>query len=765
MEHQFLLPGLTNDLRTLQLRRCGVIVEIKGPGVQLLGAGACGGNGKGIPPFGNFPATAVQSAEGRRIGEEGLRIRHNTGAYKVVGLLYLVEDVLLHNSSRILLSNRIGHLLGVAQHTGHRAQLRKNLSHAICRNDIFVRVDAVGSVKCVLSQVVIPIAGTVNVAGAHMVGRIAVNELAVQDGSGAPVAVKGEIRQRQVRAAALTGCEEHKAVEEGAVHRLSNRSPEGFLRRNGHRHRGSAMAGNGNRSVFRCTVIGNGNSVSSVVFGFLLEVPINDLLRQGRRVQGIGEGVAGQVMNRKGEAERACPIAQLRLGLCRVCALHRQIGLGAGDSLDVGQTCALLAGRVVAVFAPGHRLRRGHQHGGNQIDFLSFAERCKFRVRHNVLLCQCGQTGHMGGGHRGTAHIGVAIVQHSRVNIAAGRRDFRLQLEIQGDAPGAEIRHGQRPVLPLGLAHGDPLIPKGKELLPIGLGDEHGANVGLRNAAHIRQGLADDVIIDQDGLGALGIGVVHLLLKGQLAGVSLRNASLYQSDLAFQRGEARFGQGSVKITGAAITAVHIFQGGVQACQQGFALHRRFLVEDLCAVGGHQVIRRGDRVHTGHRQSGILRRWGGKHGAVGIGDSRQIVPGLVAKGGAVGIARSHIQNHAVALHRIVNLLELLLRAGGEARVGAQTHVDDIHAQGHRILHCRNDIGLPALAQEVVKDLHSHNLRIRRNAANRIAAVGRRNARHMGAMIQAGFGAGDGVGISVGIVIGKGELIIHPQLRSS
>ena len=72
---------------------------------------------------------------------------------------------------------------------------------------------------------------------------------------------------------------------------------------------------------------------------------------------------------------------------------------------------------------------------------------------------------------------------------------------------------------------------------------------------------------------------------------------------------------------------------------------------------------------------------------------------------------------------------------------------------------------ALAQEVVKDLHGHNLRIRRNAANRIAAVGRRNARHMGAMIQAGFGAGDGVGISVGIVIGKGELIIHPQLRSS
>ena len=193
MEHQGLLSGLANDLRMLQLWRCGIIVEIKGPGVQLLGAGPCGGNGKGIPAFGNLPAAAVQAAEGGCIGQEGLCIRHHAGIDKVVGFLHLAKDILLHDSSRVLLRHGVGHLVGVAQHTSHGAQLRENLSHAVCGNDVFVRVDPIGSVKYVLSQVVIAVAGAVDVAGTHIMGRIPVDEQAVQNGSGAPVAVKCEI--------------------------------------------------------------------------------------------------------------------------------------------------------------------------------------------------------------------------------------------------------------------------------------------------------------------------------------------------------------------------------------------------------------------------------------------------------------------------------------------------------------------------------------------------------------------------------------------
>ena len=523
------------------------------------------------------------------------------------------------------------------------------------------------------------------------------------------------------------------------------------------------MAGNGNCPVIRRASVGYCDSVPCVVLGFLLEKPVGNFLRQGRRVHNIGQRVAGQVVHREREAIGACAVAQLRFGLCGICTLHRQIGLGIGHSLDVCQACALLAGRVVAVFPPGQRLRRSHQQGGNQVDFLVFVKRCKLCIRLYVLLCQCGQAGHMGGSHGGSAHSGVCIVQHGRVNVSARRRNFRLQLQVQGYAPGAEIRHGQRPILPLIRSYGHRLPRKGKELFAIGLGDEYRADIGFCNAAHIRQGFAGNVVINDNGLGALGIGVVHLLFKGQLAGLSLCNAPLYQGDSPLQGCKARFGQSMVKISGAAIPAVHIFQGTVQACQQSLALHRRFFVSNPCAVRGHQVIRLGHRVHTGNCQRGILGRGGRNDGAIGIGNSRQVVSGLVAEGGAVGIACSHIQNHPVAFHGIVNPLDLLVRAGGETGVGAQAHIDHIHAQSHRILYRRNDIGFTPLAQEVVKNLHGHNLGIRGHAANRVSTVGRRNAGHMGAMIQAGFGAGNGIGISVGIVIGKGELVIHPQLR--
>ena len=46
-----------------------------------------------------------------------------------------------------------------------------------------------------------------------------------------------------------TGRKEHKAVNKGAIHRLGNRSLERLLRRNGHRHRSSTIAGNGNCSA------------------------------------------------------------------------------------------------------------------------------------------------------------------------------------------------------------------------------------------------------------------------------------------------------------------------------------------------------------------------------------------------------------------------------------------------------------------------------------------------------------------------------------
>ena len=263
-------------------------------------------------------------------------------------------------------------------------------------------------------------------------------------------------------------------------------------------------------------------------------------------------------MHREREAIGACAVAQLCLGLCGICTLHRQIGLGIGHSLDVCQARALLAGRVVAVFPPGQRLRRSHQQGGNQVDFLVFVKCCKLCIRLYVLLCQCGQAGHMGGSHGGSAHSGVFIVQHGRVNVSARRRNFRLQLQVQGYAPGAEIRHGQRPILPLIRAYGHRLPRKGKELFAIGLGDEHRADIDFCNAAHIRQGFAGNVVIDDNGLGALGIGVVHLLFKGQLAGLSLCNAPLYQGDSPLQGCKARFGQSMVKISGAAIPAVHIF---------------------------------------------------------------------------------------------------------------------------------------------------------------------------------------------------------------
>ena len=138
-------------------------------------------------------------------------------------------------------------------------------------------------------------------------------------------------------------------------------------------------------------------------------------------------------------------VAQLSFHLAVGLAVHHDVGIGAGCRSSVCQAGALLDNRIIGIRihlqgnCSGHHQALGQRAVSDAV--LGQA------ILLYVLLHQSRNTGDLGSRHGSTAHQLVLIVgsggAQQRINAAARGSDLRLQAQVSGNTPGAELTHGQ----------------------------------------------------------------------------------------------------------------------------------------------------------------------------------------------------------------------------------------------------------------------------------------------------------------------------------
>ena len=203
-------------------------------------------------------------------------------------------------------------------------------------------------------------------------------------------------------------------------------------------------------------------------------VQLIQLLGEEVTGQAVGLGGVGEVVDGEAEVVDAVLggiIAQLHLDLAVGGTgggglVHQDVGICSHGIGQVSQTGALLQHGVVAAALAVHQgLGGGHQKAGCQNPGAQ-AGLLGQAVLPDILHQHSRHTGDLGRGHGGTGqvHVGIAGLDLTvdGVDVAAGGSDLRLQLQITGNAPGAELTDDHIALVGLG----DDLV-----------GDVHGANI------------------------------------------------------------------------------------------------------------------------------------------------------------------------------------------------------------------------------------------------------------------------------------------------
>ena len=457
-----------------------------------------------------------------------------------------------------------------------------------------------------------------------------------------------------------------------------------------------------------------------------------DVLREQVGVDVIALCAAGDVVDGKACGIRAIAvgvIAELGLdltvgGRAAQVSVHHDIGLGVHRAVHICKTRALVED---GVRKSGVGLNDGRSRGHEQtVDQLTvchaiFAHVAGQRfVLADVLRHQRSHTGDLRRGHGRTGHIFVCVLAAERcaifnvravdrIDVAAGRGDFRLELQAARNAPGAEIAHA---IVVCGLADAD-CARRGQlagvvrtalcgrrlrqDHCAVSLCNRNGGR-GARIAAQIHVDCAGLIVVDDNSLCARVCGVRDLVHKADCAAAD-------EYDLAADVNAVKI----CRVAKHALRHEHIVQLAAQrgeriVCVGGFAVKYHLAADAEIVAGCACVVNGGNRQRVGIRSG---RAAGLERNVVAI---EVAVLGVLCPVAAV--AGGDADDCALAAQCVKALLNV--RRTGEAGIRrAKRQVDRVAAKDNRVLNCGHVIGV-VCAAAIAKDLHHDQLRIGRNA---------------------------------------------------
>ena len=586
-------------------------------------------------------------------------------------------------------------------------------------------------------------------------------EVQIHDGSLGPVAVEGQEGSVQIDGGSLLSGEGHKALHvhtvlEGIVQILL----VGIAQGNGHGDLGYLAAGHGDGTAVLGTAADggdrNGRAAQNVALlgdgGLtLLGLGVADTLGHDQSGHVVGQGGRAEVVD--GELQGVHTgaggiVAQLDLGLVhdltRLAVVGLNEGLGGGGVVQIGQTRALLTGGVGEAVGVVHHVGGGHEElvdeGGHGHGIVSLVG----EVGLDVLAEQSGHTRHIGGCHGGTRNAVVGLTGHSRQDGAAVGGDLGLQLEIGGGAPGREVGH--EGAGGLGALDGELTRTGGGQHLTVVLTDGGHGDGGV---AHVHLDVTRHVVVDDDTGGTLLLSHVGLLLEGG-------GATGDQCDLARHVD-----------TGVVGGATRAGDGDELDLHLVHAVGKNIVVEVLLlgnAVGGLQEVDDGlteeqvgslDTADGGDGQSTLVGGGRADGSRVGVGGQTQVTVLLGGVGGVVAVGGGGHDGDTGGADAVVHTRNgFLVHLAGEAAVGTQGHVDDVHAQHHAVVQSRQDPGGSRGGLHVGEGLHDDQLGVGGNACDG-SVLTRNDTGHVSTVIR---GDGVHVGVGVGVVKAEGHLLV-------
>ena len=292
--------------------------------------------------------------------------------------------------------------------------------------------------------------GTVDVHGR----RLVVRPLAVEDAGGAPGAVEAQVGHGQARCL-VTAREGDGSVDEGSL--------GGVLRGEGRElglwgHRDAHGRGrcSGDRDLLGAPGLGEaipgegqGDTLPRPVLRVLGEEPFLDHLRQGLAAERVGVGGVGEVGQAHLEGPARRSVTEVGLGSGGIGGAHdaRVDGRGGGRE-RVDGACADLARRVVGAVPRldvDKRVGGSHEEVGDERVLVRRAHGGEDGVGRETLAHEGADAGDLRGGHRRARQALVLVAEVGGHDVAAGGRDFGLEPQVGGHAPGGELR-GRRVV-------------------------------------------------------------------------------------------------------------------------------------------------------------------------------------------------------------------------------------------------------------------------------------------------------------------------------
>ena len=496
-----------------------------------------------------------------------------------------------------------------------------------------------------------------------------------------------------------------------------------------------------------------------------------DLLHR-HGVDGGVERIVGrivlQIIQRKGKAVFAGAlgiVAKVDLHFAVRCGLvvGQQKSGGSHGVIHICKAGSLLSGGILHAVLVLQRRRRRHQQRLRQS-----------ADRHALLLGQTGlvqilsdhrrHAGNTGGGHGGAGHRAIGAVGQRGPNVAAGRGDLRLQIQIPGNAPGGEVA---------GLITAGHVIDRGdlifdhhlaapqavgillggiQNALRAAQGDEHcGLLVVIARKVHI-QAVRLIIIIYDRSRSAGHRSIVRLYIERHAA-------AGYQNDLSRKVQALEILVRAV----SPLPCLRVAQEYILVLRAG--LIRRGIQgrKGMCAVRlGGIGIGGPDPIEHGHHagQTGIVH--GSDRKGIGEGAGRthridhrvvgqlQLCTGIVVLRIAVLVAGGDGHNR-IGIRQAVEQ-GIIGAVGMAGHGGTQREVHRIAAQEDRILQRRHVVGVIRAAVSA-EDLKGQQLCIRRNANNAVLlprgmqiavrvlgpdiGVCRRNAGNVGPVIALGI----------------------------
>ena len=493
-------------------------------------------------------------------------------------------------------------------------------------------------------------------------------------------------------------------------------------------------------------------------------------------------------------------LAKLNLDLAVRCGgggilAHHDVGQSLRGGIGVAQAGALLQnGEVSAVHH--HRGSGAHQEGVDQGAAVQAGDFLEIVVT-DVLAEQGRHAGDVRGGHRGAAHelvligaagdgtVRVLVAAEHGVDVAAGRRDFRLHDQGAGNAPGAEV--GDRSLGTVRVQGGFHLVGHGHGALVV----EHVAVLVGDGLGCSLDGLAFGLEDGNSGDGVLITGQVHVNAAGLIVDDDDSGSTLRGRGIGLRK------EGG----GAAVAHGDFARQDLGAeCEERIAfLADMVVVIHAGAVNQDKIVGTGDRGHVriavalglGVEDGGViaaeLQR--GANGAYvlsrrhaeavdkGTGRAAGVQAHVIQvevrnTGGqevrpVVGVARGD-RHHGAAVNEAVHDLLIAVGEGVAGSAGAQGQVDGICLQDDGVLDGGHVVGVVSTAARA-EDLHGEDLGVRRNADgehfgrrfDELAvlldeAVGGRNTGHVRAVLFLGVAQVVGGVVAVDVVVGEGDL---------